>query len=200
MGVAVQRRMAAIRSIYLIVRCSPPNVALNNVLLRLDFFGRSFVRKKKRCHPADTAGHGGRGEDRDVRALSAVYRRISVYVAASALLVASAGAAVAHHSGAMFDTQKIVKVDAVVKELQWTNPHGWLQVMIPDQAGKAEEWSLELTSPNILRRYNWGPSTMKAGDKVQVELNPMRDGSRGGRLAKVTLPDGTILGGQGPVR
>jgi hypothetical protein len=47
-----------------------------------------------------------------------------------AFLAAIAGVippASAHHSYAMFDANKLVTLDATVKEFQWTNPHSWLQ-------------------------------------------------------------------------
>ncbi len=37
----------------------------------------------------------------------------------------------AHYSGAMFDTQKSVTLSGTVKVLQWTNPHCWIQILVP---------------------------------------------------------------------
>jgi phage-related protein len=102
----------------------------------------------------------------------------------------------AHHSYAMFDADKLITVDATVKEFQWTNPHSWLQVMV-DNKGVAEEWSLELGPLVTLRRWGWKPHSVNPGDKVKVSVNPLRDGSRGGRLMSIVLPDGKTLGGQG---
>src|SRR5688572_31964699 len=58
---------------------------------------------------------------------------------------------VAHHSAAMFDDTKVVELTGTVKELQWANPHIWLQVIVDDK-GKKTEWSLEGGSPNSLSR------------------------------------------------
>jgi hypothetical protein len=33
-----------------------------------------------------------------------------------------------------------------------------------------------------------------AGDKVTVSIHPLKDGSHGGQLLKVTLPNGTVMG------
>lgn len=103
----------------------------------------------------------------------------------------------AHHSYAMFDANNVVSFDATVKEFQWTNPHSWLQVMIVDDKGAAQEWSLELGPLVALHRWGWKPHSVKPGDKVKITLNPLRDGSRGGRLVSIVLPDGQILSGQG---
>jgi hypothetical protein len=118
------------------------------------------------------------------------------------LLAAAAGGVSpvsAHHSYAMFDADNLVTVDATVKEFQWTNPHSWLQVMVNNK-GVAEEWSLELGPLVALRRWGWKPHSVNPGDKVKISVNPLRDGSRGGRLITIVLPDGKTLGGQGGPR
>jgi hypothetical protein len=117
----------------------------------------------------------------------------------SMLLTASTGIAPAsaHHSYAMFDANSLVTFDATVKEFQWTNPHSWLQVMILDDKGVAQEWSLELGPLVALHRWGWKPHSLNPGDKVKVSLNPLRDGSRGGRLMSIVLPGGETLSGQG---
>ena len=43
-------------------------------------------------------------------------------------------------------------------------------------------------------RIGWTPTIVKAGDKVAVEINPLRDGTRGGTLLSIVLADGTKLG------
>ena len=117
------------------------------------------------------------------------------------LLLAAIGgipAASAHHSYAMFDANDLVTFDATVKEFQWTNPHSWLQVMILDDKGVAQEWSLEMGPLVALHRWGWKPHSVSPGDKVKVSLNPLRDGTRGGRLMSIVLPGGETLSGQGP--
>ena len=104
----------------------------------------------------------------------------------------------AHHSYAMFDANNLLTFDATVKEFQWTNPHSWLQVMIVDDKGVAQEWSLELGPLVALHRWGWKPHSVNPGDKVKVSLNPLRDGTRGGRLMSIVLSGGETLSGQGP--
>ena len=110
-------------------------------------------------------------------------------------LALSAGAALAHHSGAMFDRTKPMNLVGTVKEFQWTNPHSWIQVNAPTGAnGAMEEWAVEGGSPNSLARQGWRPSTFKPGDKVTVRIGPMKDGSRAGIFMGATLADGKTLG------
>jgi hypothetical protein len=113
------------------------------------------------------------------------------------VLIIAARPAAAHHSYAMFDASKVVTLDATVKEFQWSNPHSWLQVMVANGKGDAEEWSLEMGPLVVLHRSGWKPQSLQPGDKVKVSLNPLRDGSHGGRLISVALPDGQTLSGQG---
>ena len=100
----------------------------------------------------------------------------------------------AHHSGAMFDETKEVKLVATVKELQWTNPHAWLEVVATDAAGKPVQWSFEMGVPNAMARKGWTPRIVKAGDRVTVLGRPLKDGRTGGALISITLPDGRVLG------
>jgi hypothetical protein len=102
--------------------------------------------------------------------------------------------ALAHHSFAMFDNEREMTLVGTVKEFQWTNPHAWLQVMVPSADGKAIEWSIEMTSPNGLKRSGWRPTTIKAGDKVTAIIHPLKSGETGGSLVMVTLPDGKVMG------
>lgn len=115
----------------------------------------------------------------------------AVILAGGVLL--SSGAVLAHHSFAMFNPEKRVTIEGTVKEYQWANPHVWLDVMVPDDQGNLTRWGIESQSPAILFRRGWKPEDIKAGDKVKVEVFPMRDGTPGGQMLVVTLPDGRVL-------
>jgi len=39
---------------------------------------------------------------------------------------------------------------------------------------------------------------LKQGDKVTVVLNPLKNGEPSGRLVRVTLPNGRVMGPGGP--
>src|SRR4029077_11687703 len=114
----------------------------------------------------------------------------------AALAVASS--AWGHHSFAMFDLDKEVTLEGVVKDLQWANPHVWLEVDVPDAKGGTTKWSFEMGTTGMLTRAGWKSSTLKPNDKVKVVANPLRGGEPSGRLVTVTLPDGRVLGPGGP--
>ena len=111
-----------------------------------------------------------------------------------AVLMLGAGSAWAHHSFAMFDLEKEVMLEGVVKEFPWVNPHVWLQILTPDGKGGTTEWGLEMGAPGMLTRTGWKSSMLKAGDKVTVVGNPLKDGRPNAALVRVTLPDGRVLG------
>ena len=109
--------------------------------------------------------------------------KVKVLMLAGLALPLFAASALAHHSFAMFDPEKTITKEGVVKEFEWTNPHVWLHVMVPDAAsGKSLEYSFEMQAVPQAMSCGWRADTVKPGDKVSVEYHPLRDGSRGGEL------------------
>jgi len=107
----------------------------------------------------------------------------------------------AHHSFSMFDTGKRVTLTGSVTMFEWTNPHAYIEVDVPQEGGGVKHWSVEMGSPSILQQGGWKFKDVKAGDKITVVLNPLRNGDPGGLLVQVTLADGRVLGngpGRGP--
>jgi hypothetical protein len=101
--------------------------------------------------------------------------------------------AAAHHSFAMFDASKRVTVAGTVKEFQWTNPHSFILMMVPNSDGQLDQWSIEMGGPGGLARQGWVPKTLKPGMNISVIMHPLKEG-HGGQFLAVTLPDGTQLG------
>ena len=104
----------------------------------------------------------------------------------------------AHHSFAMFDRSRTETIAGTVKEFELINPHGWLRAMVSDAKGVPSEWPLEMGGAGQLERFGWTPNAVHPGDKVTVQLHPLRDGSYGGQLVSVTLPNGKVLGQRPP--
>jgi hypothetical protein len=115
-------------------------------------------------------------------------------LAATCGVLAVATAAQAHHSGAMFDRTKQVTITGTVKEFNWTNPHASFAIETMKADGSTELWGVEMNSPNNLVREGWTRTTINAGDKVQVLINPLRDGKPGGVYVGITLPSGKYIG------
>jgi len=121
-------------------------------------------------------------------------KRIAAVLIISFALCLAVQSALAHHSAAMFDNQKVKELTGTVKEFQWKNPHVWIQVYVPNAGGVKEEWSVEGGGPNSLSRQGWRPTTFKPGDAVSIKVNPMKDGSLGGQFIGAKLADGTTIG------
>lgn len=103
-----------------------------------------------------------------------------------------AAPALAHHSFAMFDQKKVMTLQGTVTEFQWTNPHAFIEIDVPTN-GKIVHWSIELNSPNNLKRQGWSRASLKTGDKISLRMNPLRDGKKGGLFLDLRKADGKVL-------
>jgi hypothetical protein len=101
----------------------------------------------------------------------------------------------AHHSFAMFDKNRLTSIKGVVSKVEWTNPHVYIFVGVPDGKGGTTQYAVECNSPNVLMRAGWKVNTVKRGDSVSVGLYPLRSGRPGGLLDSVTLPNGKRIKG-----
>jgi hypothetical protein len=120
-------------------------------------------------------------------------RKVVLSACMCALLLLAASAAFAHHSFAMFDRSKETTLVGTVHEFQWTNPHSWIELDVPNDSGSVDKWSIELNSPNNLSRQGWRSDSIKPGDKISVVIWPLRSGEKGGLFISLTLPDGSTL-------
>ena len=58
--------------------------------------------------------------------------------------------AMAHHSLAMFDMSKSVRLEGTVKRFDWTNPHSWIFLEVAGPEATTEQWTIELPRPVLL--------------------------------------------------
>jgi len=108
-------------------------------------------------------------------------------------IAAAAGSAAAHHGFALFDTGSRKTIAGTVKQFEWTNPHTWVWLDVPNDKGGVDTWGFEGMSPNFLGRRGWSRTSLKPGDKITVTYIPMKDGSKGGEVMSVKLPTGEEL-------
>lgn len=112
----------------------------------------------------------------------------------AAVVVASLGASLAaHHSFAPFDLTSERTITGTVNRFEWTNPHSWIWVDVPNDKGGTDTWGIEGMSPNYLARRGWTKSTIKPGQKITVVVRPLKNGQTGGMFVRATLADGTVL-------
>src|ERR1700733_1209781 len=98
--------------------------------------------------------------------------------------------AMAHHSFEMFDMAKATTITGIIKDFQWTNPHTFTFIDVPNDKGGVDTWAIEGMSPNFLGRRGWTKHTLNPGDKVTIMIAPLKDGQKGGTFLHATLSDG----------
>src|SRR5580765_1748080 len=103
----------------------------------------------------------------------------------TAALCANAGIASAHHSFAMFDRTKSATVSGTVRTFEFTNPHVYLWLYSTNASGAQDLYAVEFSGGTAaLNHAGWTKQTLKPGDKVTVNYNPLRDGRNGGRFVE----------------
>jgi hypothetical protein len=113
---------------------------------------------------------------------------------AASLLVSLGGLAAAHHSGAAYDMEHPRDLEGTVKTVNWTNPHITFVIEADAKDGApAQTWVFEVSSPGVLTRSGWTKKSLQPGDHATFHYAPLRDGSPGGFLMRVTLPNGQEL-------
>ena len=125
-------------------------------------------------------------------------RRAARLAAALATLgFCAANSALAHHSFAMFDSEHQIKISGTITKFDWTNPHIYLFITGGEAGKEAKAWTIEGASPGILNRIGWKFNVVKAGDKVEMVIAPLRTGEQGGLLKLIKLPGGQVLNNGG---
>ena len=97
----------------------------------------------------------------------------------------------AHHSGVMFEQEKQVNLEGVVKEFQYTNPHSWLIVDVTNKDGSLTTWGFEAEGPSTLMRNGVRLSDFRVGTKLTITGRPMKDGRPAAVWIKAVKADGT---------
>lgn len=88
------------------------------------------------------------------------------------LLLLQSPAALAHHSWAPYDLTKELRLEGVVTEYKWANPHSYVQLQTVGANGATELWEIEASSAVVMRNRGWSATTVAVGDRVTVYANP----------------------------
>ena len=121
-------------------------------------------------------------------------KRLILFAILAAGLIAGAGVPlVAHHSFAAFDVTTQKTVTGSVKQVDWTNPHIWLWIDVPNDKGGVDTYAFEGMSPNFLARRGWTRTTLKTGDKITINYRPMKDGKNDGMFMTGQMTNGKSL-------
>jgi len=120
-------------------------------------------------------------------------RTLALVLLTLSLIAASVGPIAAHHSTVPFDSTKQTTLTGTVKEFDWTNPHTWIWINVPNDKGGTDLWGVEGMSPNYLGRRGWTKSTIKPGEKITIVGRPMKDGSKAAMFMSATLANGKVM-------
>jgi hypothetical protein len=111
-------------------------------------------------------------------------------------LVAALGSTVsAHHSAVQYDFGKSTAITGVVVRFQAINPHMRLWLRVTDEKG-TREVEIEGHSTNNMYRAGYRDGLIKVGDKITVNVAPLRNGVEGGYMVAAVTASGTRFGVQ----
>ncbi len=121
-------------------------------------------------------------------------KRITSICASALACLALFGPAtgLAHHSAVAFDQERVTSVTGTVTRFVWRNPHLVLNVEVENESGRKETWRIEGPSATISNQTTLNKESIREGDRVTVEVHPLKSGRPGGLLQMVTLADGTV--------
>ena len=95
----------------------------------------------------------------------------------AAITFALASPLFAHHGNAAYDTDKSYTVKGTVTEYIWANPHVFVKVDVKDDSGNVVHWIVEAQNPVSMLQINWTKDTFKAGDQVEIDAMPAKNGN-----------------------
>lgn len=109
---------------------------------------------------------------------------------AGAMALGLVSPAFSHHSHAMFDHGKQVSVSGTVTEFVFRNPHVFLYLDVRSDNGETVNHWIELSNLTNTISRGIGKATFKPGDKVAVNVHPLKDGRPGGSYITIVAADG----------
>jgi len=114
--------------------------------------------------------------------------RLAVAGAALAALTATGAgtAAYAHHAfAAEFDANRPVLLKGAVDFVEWTNPHTWIHISVPNtnrygqpKEGVGYNWAIEGGTPNTIFRLPNNGQGMSAGDVAKARSAAIPKGTQ----------------------
>jgi Family of unknown function (DUF6152) len=100
--------------------------------------------------------------------------RAAVSAFAILALLTTSPPLLAHHGTAgVYDQKKAVKIEGVVKQFSWRNPHSALFIEGSSEAGATGTIVIEMGAPSaLLNDYGIPKSMFKPGDRVVISMHP----------------------------
>src|SRR5688572_19163014 len=101
--------------------------------------------------------------------------RKALLLVIAGVIVLGTMTAYAHHSvTATYDPNKEVKLQGKLVLFQFRNPHAFVQLDVPEAAGKTQRWIIEWGGAGQLGGQGVKRDTFKVGDELIITGNPSR--------------------------
>ncbi len=102
------------------------------------------------------------------------------------------GTALAHHSDAGYDQERVIGFEGTVTRYLWRNPHVTVYVETRNEAGELVEWGVETGSTPIMTRSGWSRDLFAPGDVVSVRGHPDRQHRAHAMMISIERADGSV--------
>src|SRR5688572_528872 len=104
-------------------------------------------------------------------------------------LLLEAFTAEAHHSiSGMYDSRREVRVEGVVSQFEFINPHAFITLEVRETDGAPERWRVELDDRGELSDIGMTAQPLRPGDRVIVLGSPARRETNRLYLARLDRP------------
>lgn len=119
---------------------------------------------------------------------------------AGIVLLLGAATGVAHHSfDAEFDADSPIEFTGTVKQIEWFNPHAFVQVDVTDDDGTVSTYRVIIGAPVSLYRQGWTEESVPPGTVVSFTGSRAKNPESRNVNGRATLEDGTdLFRGEGP--
>jgi hypothetical protein len=99
----------------------------------------------------------------------------------------------AHHAVAgVYDLNKEIVLQGVLKKLNFTNPHASIELTVANPDGTFTDWVLTTASVTTLTREGINKTSIKPGEKLKVTVLPAKNGHPAGFIRNLQLGDRDI--------
>ena len=97
----------------------------------------------------------------------------------------------------MFEEEREITLEGVVREFQYTNPHSWLLVDVTDEQGNVTTWGFEAEGPSTLMRRGIRVGDLPQGTQLTITGRPMKDGRPAAAWTRAVRADGAVFSPRG---
>ena len=95
----------------------------------------------------------------------------------------------AHHSiSGAYDTRREVRIEGVVTQFEFINPHAFLTVEVREDGRAPQRWRVELDDRGELSEIGMTAKTLQPGHQVIVTGSPARRGANQMYLVRLDRP------------